>query len=102
MFRFRHVGRHAHAPHIGAKEIVMSDKMRTETDTMGEVEVPADRYWGAQTGRSLINFPIGTETMPLPLIRALGIVKKAAALANCDLGKLDGNAPMAIAEAAAR
>jgi fumarate hydratase class II len=100
MFRFRHVGRHAHAPHIGAKEIGMSDKMRTETDTMGEVEVPADRYWGAQTGRSLMNFPIGTETMPLPLIRALGIVKKAAALANCDLGKLDRERAMAIAEAA--
>jgi len=78
----------------------MSEKMRTETDTMGEVAVPADRYWGAQTGRSLINFPIGTETMPLPLIRALGVVKKAAALANRDLGKLDKERASAISEAA--
>ena len=53
---------------------------RTETDTFGPIEVPADRYWGAQTQRSIENFRIGTETMPLPLVRALGIVKRAAAL----------------------
>ena len=78
----------------------MTETMRTETDTMGKVEVPADRYWGAQTGRSLINFPIGTEKMPVPLVRALGIVKKAAALANRDLGNLEERLAGAIAEAA--
>jgi len=64
-------------------------KKRIETDTMGEVEVPADRYWGAQTARSVTNFPIGGDRFPRPLIRALGVVKKAAALANEDLGLLD-------------
>ncbi|GBD07227.1 Fumarate hydratase class II [bacterium HR21] len=61
---------------------------RIETDTMGPIEVPADKYWGAQTARSLIHFAIGTEKMPRELIRALGIVKKAAALVNRDLGLL--------------
>jgi len=62
---------------------------RTERDTMGEVEVPSDRYWGAQTARSLANFPIGTERMPRELIRALGILKKAAAQTNAELGVLE-------------
>ena len=62
---------------------------RIETDSLGEVDVPADRYWGAQTQRSLTNFAIGTETMPIPVIRALGQQKKAAALANMELGQLD-------------
>jgi fumarate hydratase class II len=62
---------------------------RIETDSMGEIAVPADKYWGAQTQRSLQNFKIGGETMPLPLIRALGVQKKAAALANMELGALD-------------
>ena len=61
---------------------------RIESDTMGEIEVPADRYWGAQTARSLANFAIGGETMPPELIRALGTVKKAAATANAKLGEL--------------
>jgi fumarate hydratase class II len=63
---------------------------RTETDSMGAVEVPADRYWGAQTQRSLINFPIGVERFrwPRSVIRALGILKKAAARANAELGEL--------------
>ena len=61
---------------------------RIERDTMGEVEVPADRYWGAQTARSLANFRIGGETMPPELIRALGIVKGAAAEVNAELGEL--------------
>ena len=61
---------------------------RIERDTMGEVEVPTDRYWGAQTGRSLMNFKIGSERMPRELIRALGILKKAAALTNAALGTL--------------
>jgi fumarate hydratase class II len=60
-----------------------------ESDSMGEIEVPADRYWGAQTQRSLHHFDIGTETMPKPLIRAFGILKAASASVNRDLGKLD-------------
>jgi fumarate hydratase, class II len=62
---------------------------RTESDTMGPVEVASDRYWGAQAERSLGNFKIGWEKQPEPIIRALGIVKMAAAEANMDLGKLD-------------
>ena len=62
---------------------------RLETDTFGPIEVAADRYWGAQSQRSLGNFKIGEERMPKPLIRALGVVKRAAAEANMDLGKLD-------------
>ncbi|WP_022664766.1 class II fumarate hydratase [Desulfospira joergensenii] len=62
---------------------------RIETDTMGEVRVPADRYWGAQTQRSLNNFRIGDQTMPLEVIRALGIIKKAAAFTNYELGGLE-------------
>lgn len=62
---------------------------RIETDSLGEVSVASDRYWGAQTARSLKNFAIGTETMPLSLVRALGIVKHAAAKANLELGKLE-------------
>ena len=75
--------------------------VRIETDSLGEMEVAADRYWGAQTQRSLQNFKIGGERMPPPLIRALGIQKKAAALANMALGALDarlGNAIVAAAE----
>jgi fumarate hydratase, class II len=63
---------------------------RIESDSMGEIEVPADRYWGAQTQRSLHHFDIGGETMPKPLIRAFGILKGASAAVNRDLGKLDG------------
>lgn len=63
-------------------------KTRIEKDTMGTVEVPADRYWGAQTQRSKDNFRIGTGTMPIEIIRAFAILKKAAALANFDLGVL--------------
>lgn len=61
---------------------------RIETDTMGEIKVPADRYYGAQTARSLMNFRIGGERMPRELIRAMGILKKAAALVNMELGLL--------------
>ncbi len=63
-------------------------KTRTETDSMGAIAVPADRYYGAQTARSLIHFNIGHDVMPRELIRAMGILKKAAALVNRDLGKL--------------
>jgi fumarate hydratase class II len=61
---------------------------RIETDSMGEIEVPADKYWGAQTQRSLLHFNIGDDKMPREMIRALGILKKAAALVNQELGKL--------------
>ncbi len=62
---------------------------RTETDTFGPIEVAADRYWGAQAQRSLGNFKIGWEKQPLPIVRALGVVKRAAAETNMALGKLD-------------
>src|SRR3989442_7671568 len=61
---------------------------RTESDSMGKIDVPADRYYGAQTARSLIHFAIGKDTMPPELIRAFGILKKACALVNEGLGKL--------------
>src|SRR3954466_5113543 len=73
---------------------------RTETDSMGAVEVPAEHYWGAQTQRSIQNFKIGGERMPLPLIHAFGLQKKAAALANKALGELPGEIADAIAQAA--
>jgi fumarate hydratase class II len=73
---------------------------RTETDTFGPIEVPADRYWGAQTERSLENFKIGSERMPRPLIRAFGLVKRAAALVNKDMGLIDGKLADTIAAAA--
>lgn len=73
---------------------------RTETDSFGPIAVPADRWWGAQTQRSLENFRIGEERMPMALIRALGIQKKAAALANMELGVLDATLGVAIADAA--
>ena len=75
-------------------------KKRIERDTMGEVEVPIEKYWGAQTQRSIENFPIGNDVMPIQLVRALGIQKKSAALANISLGKLDESVGQAIAKAA--
>src|ERR671917_1976433 len=78
-----------------------SSSARTESDTFGPIEVPADRYWGAQTQRSLGNFKIGGERMPIPLVRALGLVKQAAALVNKDLGQLEPRVADAIASAAA-
>ena len=73
---------------------------RTETDTFGPIEVPADRYWGAQTQRSIQNFKIGWERQPKPIIRALGVVKRAAAEANMELGRLDPKLGQAIIAAA--
>jgi fumarate hydratase, class II len=73
---------------------------RTETDSMGAIEVPADRYYGAQTARSLIHFDIGHDVMPRELIRAMGILKKAAALVNRDLGKLSEEKCQLIVKAA--
>jgi fumarate hydratase class II len=77
-----------------------SKKTRTETDTFGPIEVPADRYWGAQAQRSLGNFKIGWERQPRPIIRALGIVKRAAAETNMSLGKLERKIGDAIVKAA--
>ncbi|MFC3746392.1 class II fumarate hydratase [Paenibacillus sp. GCM10012306] len=73
---------------------------RTERDTLGEVQVPADKYWGAQTQRSLENFKIGSEKMPRALIYALALIKKAAAQANAELGVLDTTKSQAIVQAA--
>ena len=73
---------------------------RTETDSFGPLDVPSEKYWGAQTQRSLGNFKIGTETMPLPLVRALGIVKMSAAQANMKLDNLEKDIGDAIVNAA--
>ncbi len=73
---------------------------RTETDSFGPLEVPADRYWGAQTQRSIMNFPIGWEKQPVAIIRALGVIKKACALVNVEEGKLDPKLAEAISQAA--
>ncbi|MCV6586475.1 MAG: class II fumarate hydratase [Marinibacterium sp.] len=73
---------------------------RTETDSFGPLEVPADKYWGAQTQRSIMNFPIGWEKQPVAIVRALGVIKKACAMANKDNGKLDARIADAIIEAA--
>src|SRR6201997_2934116 len=77
-----------------------SGSTRTETDSFGPIEVPADRYWGAQTERSRRNFRIGHDRMPVPVIRALGIVKLAAAETNRELGLLDQRRARAIVRAA--
>jgi fumarate hydratase class II len=73
---------------------------RTESDSMGEIEVPADRYWGAQTARSLVHFSIGRDVMPRSVIRAIGTLKEASALVNADLGTLDPRLAELIAAAA--
>ena len=75
-------------------------KTRIETDSMGEIAVAADVYWGAQTERSLKHFNIGFDVMPREVIRALGILKKAAAIVNCDLGKLPAEKRDLIVQAA--
>ncbi|MGH1455097.1 MAG: class II fumarate hydratase [Paracoccaceae bacterium] len=73
---------------------------RTETDSFGPLEVPADKYWGAQTQRSIINFPIGWERQPVPIIRALGVIKKACAMANKANGSMEAEIADAIIAAA--
>ncbi len=73
---------------------------RTETDSFGPLEVPADKYWGAQTQRSIMNFPIGWEKQPVAIVRALGVIKKACAQANMTQGTLDETLGRAIVEAA--
>jgi fumarate hydratase class II len=73
---------------------------RTETDSFGPLEVPADKYWGAQTQRSIMNFPIGWERQPVAIIRALGVIKKACAAVNLEFGDLDAALAPAIQQAA--
>src|SRR5829696_8446338 len=73
------------APGKGARE---PSGVRVETDSMGPIEVPADKYWGAQTQRSLLHFAIGDDRMPIEVVRAFGMLKKGAALANLELGVL--------------
>lgn len=85
---------------MSAERTSSSQKVRTESDSIGSIDVPADRYWGAQTQRSIQNFKIGGEKMPAPLIRALGIQKKASALSNKEMGSLDTKLADAIIEAA--
>src|SRR6201992_834762 len=80
--------------------VVHAGPTRTESDSMEKIEVHTDRYYGAQTARSLIHFDIGKDTMPPELIRSFGILKKAAALVNQDLGKLPAEKAGLIARAA--
>src|SRR5580698_9358344 len=77
-----------------------SNPTRSETDSFGPIEVPADRYWGAQTERSRQNFRIGQDRMPIGIVHALGIVKLAAAQTNRELGLLDQRRAGAIVRAA--
>src|ERR1700734_2313591 len=83
-----------------AMQAAIQGPTRTESDSMGKIEVPTDRYYGAQTARSLIHFDIGKDTMPPELIRSFGILKKAAALVNQDLGKLSAEKAALISQAA--
>jgi fumarate hydratase class II len=83
-----------------ATQLAATVPTRTESDSMGKIAVPADRYYGAQTARSLIHFAIGKDTMPPELIRAFGILKKAAALVNKDLGKLPADKSALITQVA--
>ncbi|HSF92679.1 MAG TPA: class II fumarate hydratase [Paracoccaceae bacterium] len=73
---------------------------RTETDSFGPLEVPVNKYWGAQTQRSIMNFPIGWEKQPIAIVRALGVIKKACAQANIESGKLDTKIGEAVIQAA--
>ena len=73
---------------------------RTESDSFGPIQVPTQKYWGAQTQRSIVNFPIGWEKQPLSIVRALGVIKKASAITNRDTGKLTDKKAAAIIKAA--
>src|SRR5580704_548046 len=83
-----------------ASKAPITTPTRTESDSMGKIDVPTDRYYGAQTARSLIHFDIGKDIMPPELIGAFGILKKAAALVNQDLGKLSADKARLIVQAA--
>jgi len=85
-----------------AKNSDKSQKSRVESDAFGPLDIPADKLWGAQTERSLHNFRIGTERMPIEIVRALGLIKRAAAAVNRDLGSLDTRRANAIAKVAQR
>src|SRR5262245_61117251 len=85
---------------FGAMTGTQASKVRVETDTFGPIEVPADKYWGAQAQRSLGNFKIGWEKQPKSIVRALGVVKRAAAEANMALGRLEPKVGDAIVAAA--
>ena len=80
---------------------VLTAPSRYENDSFGAVPVAADRYWGAQTERSRLNFPIGHERMPIGIIHALALIKQAAAIVNQRSGALDAKLAKAIADAAA-
>jgi fumarate hydratase class II len=90
----------SHSKPQSANQSASASPTRTESDSMGKMSVPADRYYGAQTARSLIHFAIGKDTMPPELISAFGILKKAAALVNQDLGKLSPEKSKLIVQAA--
>ncbi|MDH5530640.1 MAG: lyase family protein, partial [Paracoccaceae bacterium] len=75
-------------------------KTRTETDSFGPLEVPSDKYWGAQTQRSILNFPIGWEKQPVAIVRALGVIKRACAEANIANGVMDKKLGQALVTAA--
>jgi fumarate hydratase class II len=96
----RSAARRGQSEPINEEQGVAKTGVRTETDSMGEIEVKADRYWGAQTQRSLHHFSIGSEHFSRPMIRALGILKKAAALTNGDLGQLSADEVALITRAA--
>src|SRR5215468_3802876 len=83
-----------------AKARSKSEKIRTESDAFGPLTIAADRLWGAQTQRSLHNFRIGSERMPIEIVRALGVIKRAAAEVNRALGSLDAKRAAAIAAVA--
>src|ERR671912_2741205 len=85
---------------MSQEKLSKEPKSRTETDSMGEIQVPADKYWGAQTERSLLHFDIGHDKMPREMIRALGLLKKAAAQVNEELGKLPADKRKLIEQAA--
>jgi len=87
-------------PTEASEQKEINARTRVETDSMGEINVAADKYWGAQTERSLLHFNIGNDTMPREMIRALGILKKAAAQVNEDLGKLPAEKKNLIEQAA--
>src|SRR3979490_2565005 len=87
-------------PPLSEPVVPTQSKARIESDSMGQIEVPAHVYWGAQTQRSLLHFNIGRDTMPPELIRAFGILKKACALVNQDLGKLPPDISKLIVQAA--
>ena len=84
---------------MSQKASEQKQQTRSETDSMGAIDVPADRYWGAQTQRSLLHFDIGDDVMPREMIRAFGVLKKAAALVNQDLGKLPAEKAKLIVQA---